>query len=85
MGGGSERTSSENNGESPSAGGNSPQETESRSPKTGEDGVAIAASGADALQHDGNGLRFMWLLLAGAAGLAAAGGIACLIQKKAKK
>lgn len=85
MGGGSEGTSSENNGESPSAGGNSPQETESRSPKTGEDGVVIAASGTDALQHDGNGLHFMWLLLAGAVGLAAAGGIICLIRKKAKK
>ncbi len=77
--------SSENSDESSSADENSSQEAESRSPKTGETDSVTGQPGAGESASENNYLNFIWLLLIGAAGLTAAGVLACLIQKKTGK
>lgn len=57
----------------------SSQKTESRSPKTGE---VDSASGIAETVSTGNDLHFIWLLLTGTIGLAAAGTLVCLIRKR---
>ena len=65
--------------------GSSLQGTGKRSPKTGEFDIVTGSSDTAELQHGGSSLNFMWLLMAGAVGIAVMGAITCLIQKKEKE
>ena len=61
------------------------QEIESRSPRTGEFDSMANESGSGEPRPEGNHPNFMWMLLIGAAGLAAVGAITRLIQRKVDK
>lgn len=65
-----------------SAGDNSSKETERQSPRTGQIDIVVFGENTDGLEKEENGLNVLWLFLAGAAAMAAAGIIICLIQKK---
>ena len=56
-----------------------------KSPKTGEFNPVIGETGEVGLQSEGSGMDIIWLLVIGAAGMAAMGALAYLVQKKAAK
>ena len=64
---------------------NTSQKIESLSPRTGEFGPAANESGSGEPRSEGNHPNLVWMLLIGAAGLAAVGAITRLIQRKVDK